>query len=108
MTGLIVRCRQCGREWSADRKDYLQETWHLRPPSWDGPGPQQSPRPNDSSGPAPRPKTGPDIHIDLRLEDGRLVGQCRHGPMPDDIVSFIQHFKALIVTELVKRERTAA
>lgn len=46
--------------------------------------------------------------IDVRFEDGRLVGRCRDGPMPDDMVRFIQHFKDLIVDELRERERTAA
>lgn len=50
-----------------------------------------------------------DYHgIDLRLEDGRLVARCRNGPMPDDMIRFIQHFKDLIVTELAKSERSAA
>ncbi len=46
--------------------------------------------------------------IDVRLEDGRLIGRSGDGPMPDDMVRFIQYFKALIVAELAKRERSAA
>ncbi len=39
--------------------------------------------------------------IDVRLEDGQLVTRCRDGPMPDDMVRFIRHFKDLIVAELL-------
>lgn len=46
--------------------------------------------------------------IDVRLEDGRLIGRCRDGPMPDDMVRFIQHFKELVIRELSKDEKTAA
>jgi hypothetical protein len=45
--------------------------------------------------------------INVRLDHGRLIGKSRTGPMPDDLIPFIQHFKDLIVAELVERERLA-
>ena len=45
--------------------------------------------------------------IDVRMEDGRLIARCRHGPMPDDMIRFVRHFKDLIVTELESRKAAA-
>lgn len=39
-------------------------------------------------------------NVDVWLEDGRLIGRCRDGPMPEDMVQFIQHFKELIIIEV--------
>lgn len=45
--------------------------------------------------------------IDVRLERGRLIGKSRTGPMPSDMVRFLQHFKGVITAELAERERVA-
>lgn len=65
--------------------------------------------------------------ISVRVRDGRLIARPVHGkadalvfngqwyraepesgPLPDDMVRFIQRFKNLIIAELDTKERTAA
>jgi hypothetical protein len=49
--------------------------------------------------------------IDIRLDsDGQLQARWRHGDqLPADMAAFIQHYKALIVTELAEaREQEVA
>jgi hypothetical protein len=38
--------------------------------------------------------------IDLRVDDGRLVARARSGPVPEDMVRFIGHFKDMLLAEL--------
>jgi hypothetical protein len=45
--------------------------------------------------------------IDIRLEQGRLIGKSRIGPMLGDMVRFITHFRPVIIAELEERERLA-
>lgn len=45
--------------------------------------------------------------IDVRLEGARLIARPRHGALPDDMRSFIRHFRDRIVAFLQERERLA-
>lgn len=42
--------------------------------------------------------------IDVRLDGDRLIARPRSGPLSDDMVRFIRHFKSVIIAELGARK----
>jgi hypothetical protein len=42
--------------------------------------------------------------IDVRLDGDRLFARPRSGPLSDDMVSVIRHFKSVIIAELDARK----